>query len=613
MRNNLGRVNAHADVARLRAGLGARSAPSNVITLPTFEDAIAGRQRLHMVDAREYGASPSASAVSNTAAIQAALNDANGGALYLADGIYEISPTTGTIFALPGSVRIIGNGKGKTILKVADGVGAFDYVFVDTSHDVSGLTIADLTIDMNVDNNPIANLTQIMTHARYAVSAGSGAPASKITLQNVEVKNNSSVNTIVTTAALSDVTVRGCTFIQKADPNAVAHDHSTIYLISTYNHISDNYFEGDALPATVSASPIEIHGSHSVIANNRICQYSVGANLTGVSQVGDTLGTIFSHNVLDRMSVGGVLIWSYQYLTHTTGYGVDGLVIDNNVIHISQTAEAAGTASYGIAVEPNSDLPVRNILIANNTLIWEKEVADRDANSASFGIGFYSTTNVALENCQIVDNVVENMPMAAIRLSCAVVNVRVADNTFRNCGSTLHAETAAYRTPFCIVPYTLQDLVISNNTIIDDFSTTRIPYAFYINAPVSGTASGFQVLDNSINIVGATKTAYQYDYAIAALAGVFGRGRLTDGYAAPTYGILPGSEWIDQSRKMKYICVSANTLIQEAYGLAAPTTGAWLLGSRVWSYVPTAGYPPGWVCVTGGTPGTWKAMANLAA
>ena len=28
---------------------------------------------------------------------------------------------------------------------------------------------------------------------------------------------------------------------------------------------------------------------------------------------------------------------------------------------------------------------------------------------------------------------------------------------------------------------------------------------------------------------------------------------------------------------------------------------------------PTAGGPMGWMCVTGGSPGTWKAMASLEA
>jgi len=48
-------------------------------------------------------------------------------------------------------------------------------------------------------------------------------------------------------------------------------------------------------------------------------------------------------------------------------------------------------------------------------------------------------------------------------------------------------------------------------------------------------------------------------------------------------------------------------------GTAAPTTGTWQRGDMVWTPTPTAGGVPGWICVTAGTPGTWKAMAALAA
>ena len=45
---------------------------------------------------------------------------------------------------------------------------------------------------------------------------------------------------------------------------------------------------------------------------------------------------------------------------------------------------------------------------------------------------------------------------------------------------------------------------------------------------------------------------------------------------------------------------------------AAPTTGTWARGDKVWNSTPSAGGTPGWVCVTAGTSGTWKAMANVA-
>ena len=50
------------------------------------------------------------------------------------------------------------------------------------------------------------------------------------------------------------------------------------------------------------------------------------------------------------------------------------------------------------------------------------------------------------------------------------------------------------------------------------------------------------------------------------------------------------------------------------FGTAAPSgTVPALRGDVCWSTTPTASNPPGWICVTAGTPGVWKAMANLAA
>lgn len=46
---------------------------------------------------------------------------------------------------------------------------------------------------------------------------------------------------------------------------------------------------------------------------------------------------------------------------------------------------------------------------------------------------------------------------------------------------------------------------------------------------------------------------------------------------------------------------------------AAPTTGTWLVGDKVWNSAPTASGKIGWVCVTAGTPGTWKAFGVIDA
>ena len=54
-----------------------------------------------------------------------------------------------------------------------------------------------------------------------------------------------------------------------------------------------------------------------------------------------------------------------------------------------------------------------------------------------------------------------------------------------------------------------------------------------------------------------------------------------------------------------FVGLNANAR-QITYGSAAPTTGEWARGDIVFNNAPSANGRIGWVCVTGGTPGTWK-------
>jgi hypothetical protein len=53
-------------------------------------------------------------------------------------------------------------------------------------------------------------------------------------------------------------------------------------------------------------------------------------------------------------------------------------------------------------------------------------------------------------------------------------------------------------------------------------------------------------------------------------------------------------------------------LVSHTWDQAIPTTGTWKRGDVCWNVTASAGGTPGWVCVVAGTPGTWRAMANLA-
>jgi hypothetical protein len=53
--------------------------------------------------------------------------------------------------------------------------------------------------------------------------------------------------------------------------------------------------------------------------------------------------------------------------------------------------------------------------------------------------------------------------------------------------------------------------------------------------------------------------------------------------------------------------------IKETWDAAAPGAGTWAVGDIVWNTTPAATDYMGWVCVTAGTPGTWKGFGAIEA
>jgi hypothetical protein len=58
--------------------------------------------------------------------------------------------------------------------------------------------------------------------------------------------------------------------------------------------------------------------------------------------------------------------------------------------------------------------------------------------------------------------------------------------------------------------------------------------------------------------------------------------------------------------------LTMGTTHYQTAGTAAPTIGVWDRGNIVWNETPASGQPIGWVCVGGGTPGTWKSFGTIS-
>jgi hypothetical protein len=65
------------------------------------------------------------------------------------------------------------------------------------------------------------------------------------------------------------------------------------------------------------------------------------------------------------------------------------------------------------------------------------------------------------------------------------------------------------------------------------------------------------------------------------------------------------------SAAMERVWTNSSGQNVETTGSGPPATssdGTWSRGDRAWNTAPAATGPLGWVCVTSGTPGTWRAF-----
>lgn len=72
---------------------------------------------------------------------------------------------------------------------------------------------------------------------------------------------------------------------------------------------------------------------------------------------------------------------------------------------------------------------------------------------------------------------------------------------------------------------------------------------------------------------------------------------------------VPNAVWIPNL----FIGATESTARQVTYAAAAPVAGYHAAGEIVYNLAPSAGGKVGWVCVTAGTPGTWKAFGAIDA
>jgi hypothetical protein len=238
-----------------------------------------------------------------------------------------------------------------------------------------------------------------------------------------------------------------------------------------------------------------------------------------------------------------------------------------------------------------------------------------------------SDESTGINRVNITGNVFRNGTNKVIRMDGVTSNVVVSGNNV-DCASAC-SFIAFVHTAIATVS-TTNDWIVTDNTVIGTtsgimayfenvngmvFANNRMlisfPAAFHQFLRFAGAISSVSIEGNIFEsavgaglYVGTIQTDGTVDRCRVS-GNVFGPGG--DHIASSSTGTVFTGMTLVGTRDW------GNSVNTVGWASAAPAAGAWLRGDIIWNTAPSAAGTPGWVCTAAGTPGTWKAMANLAA
>jgi hypothetical protein len=271
--------------------------------------------------------------------------------------------------------------------------------------------------------------------------------------------------------------------------------------------IANNIFEASGKREEGTNTAFEVHGSNFNITGNTIRNYNNG--ILVVSNARHASENIMITNNTMSGVVSGVTIWSVPYGGYTSGYGINGLTVQNNNIEL----DGYDIVNNGIGLFPGEAgadwhlLPVKNINILNNSLKFDLVTG---GNSFWGGMIYWTIAPQTVEDLTIRGNIIENAPGSGIKLAAQAEfhNALIENNVIKNPGSTLNSGPSAYRSGVEISPeINSYNIVVANNVISDEYATTRMGYGITGGA-ANGQVTNVQWLENQITILGVAKSEF---------------------------------------------------------------------------------------------------------
>jgi len=364
---------------------------------------------------------------------------------------------------------------------------------------------------------------------------------------------------------------------------------------------------------------------------------------------GNKIHEIGQELIAVRYSSGWSVVDNYGY-----NHNGDGILIKGNSLHgglISGNTVKDGVNTYGYATKGGGI--TCNLEGGDTTAIQALSISNNIVSATSYGIALvgalyftitgnkvldlvsgkgiqmdegitYNPNSVASGYGVIANNVIQNtaddegirvtLTGTVANLPCVISGNYVdINNSIQNSINAQSCTVSGNMIKGGLVGLNATDCAVNGNIFFDTSSTADAGIKLFGNTSFTGNvAKGWnnyiQVRADfegtvSSNVIHTTST----QNAITILTGATGtadNNNIDNAGAGGRITQYDGKFSIDEFTSRQLVRQSRT---------AAPTSGAWQVGDIVWSRTPAPSGTIGWVCVTAGSPGTWKTFGAITA
>lgn len=307
--------------------------------------------------------------------------------------------------------------------------------------------------------------------------------------------------------------------------------------------------------------------------------------------------------------------------------GCDGLkVIGNKFSYCGTPVQVNPSSSYNIYVQNNTIFNTDysavtiyphgyGVFVQDNTMEEVGRVTTGPLPNDGYGIRYYECAGGVISGNQIskcdygvvllygaIDfvprdiSVVNNVIIDDTQYGTTGGSICVTGDNIQIDGNTVGETSTTAK--YIAVELEGHNISFTNNVV--DYSPSAAGYTFRVgydslHGAATYTCDNINITNNRIAV-----TSGVYGILLnpsATVDGVYiGQNKISGQSGAEVYD--PNSEVIYEVTGSK--------------GSAAPTVGTWKRGDIVWNTSATAGGYAGWICVTAGTPGTWKTFGVIS-